>query len=74
MPTSRHGDPGKHRTARRPAGLRPVEIGEPDTHQPEFAAECRRQSDVAAKADAAECNLDALLERALTDLSDDTDR
>jgi hypothetical protein len=34
----------KHREALRAAGLRPVQIWVPDTRQPGFAAECRRQS------------------------------
>ena len=36
----------KHRDALRVAGLRPVQIWVPDTRQPGFAAECRRQSRV----------------------------
>jgi hypothetical protein len=35
------------------AGLRPVQIWVPDTRRPDFAKECRRQSRLAAKADAA---------------------
>ena len=34
----------KHRMALRAAGLRPVQIWVPDTRQPGFAEECRRQS------------------------------
>lgn len=34
----------KRREALRAAGLRPVQIWVPDTRQPGFAAECRRQS------------------------------
>ena len=56
----------KHRDALRAAGLRPVQIWVPDTRQPGFAAECRRQSlslaaDAAARAD--EAALHALLEQ-----------
>lgn len=56
----------KHQLALRAAGLRPVQIWVPDTRQPGFAAECRRQSlslvtDAAAKAD--EEALHALLDR-----------
>jgi hypothetical protein len=43
----------KHRDALRMAGLRPVQIWVPDTRRPDFAKECRRQSRLAAKADAA---------------------
>ncbi len=34
----------KHRQALREAGLRPLQIGVPDTRRAGFAAECRRQS------------------------------
>ena len=33
----------KHRDALRLAGLRPIQIWVPDTRQPGFAEECRRQ-------------------------------
>ena len=39
----------KHRDALRAAGLRPVQIWVPDTRQPGFADECRRQSLAAAR-------------------------
>ena len=39
----------KHREALRAAGLRPVQIWVPDTRQPGFAAECRRQSRTVAR-------------------------
>lgn len=56
----------KHRDALRAAGLRPVQIWVPDTRNPGFAAECRRQSllvanDAAARAD--EEALHALLDQ-----------
>lgn len=38
----------KHRDALRAAGLRPVQVWVPDTRQPHFAAECRRQSRLVA--------------------------
>ena len=34
----------RHRLALRAAGLRPVQVWVPDTRDPEFVAECRRQS------------------------------
>ncbi|MFZ2235960.1 MAG: antitoxin MazE family protein [Dokdonella sp.] len=40
----------KHREALRAAGLRPVQIWVPDTRNPRFAAECRRQSLAIAQA------------------------
>ncbi|MDB5943874.1 MAG: hypothetical protein JWQ13_3440 [Ramlibacter sp.] len=42
----------KHRDALRAAGLRPVQIWVPDTRQPGFAAECRRQSRIVARKEA----------------------
>ena len=39
----------KHRDGLRGAGLRPIQIWVPDTRQPGFAAECRRQSLVVAR-------------------------
>lgn len=47
----------KRCTTLRMAGLRPIQIWVPDTHQPGFAAECRRQSQLAAKADMADAEL-----------------
>ena len=61
----------KRRDALRDAGLRPVQIWVPDTRRPGFAEECRRQSRLAAAADAADAELDAFLDAALTDLLDD---
>ncbi len=40
----------KHRDALRAAGLRPVQIWVPDTRSAGFAAECRRQSRLIARA------------------------
>ena len=58
----------KHRDALRAAGLRPVQIWVPDTRRPEFMQECRRQSRLAAHADAADTDLQRLMDEALTDL------
>jgi hypothetical protein len=58
----------KRRNALRAAGLRPIQIWVPDTRLPGFAEECRRQSRVAAAADAADLDLDAFLDAALVDL------
>nr|WP_244513809.1 antitoxin MazE family protein [Methylobacterium sp. UNC378MF] len=54
----------------RAAGLRPVQIWVPDTRRPGFAEECRRQSLLVAEADAADRELNAFLDAALTDLDD----
>lgn len=51
MPTSVALRVQKRRTALRMAGLRPVQIWVPDTRGIGFAAECQRQSALAAKSD-----------------------
>jgi hypothetical protein len=61
----------KRREALRAAGLRPVQIWVPDTRRQGFAEECRRQSIVVAAADAADDDLDAFVDGALTDLGED---
>ena len=58
----------KHRDALRAAGLRPVQIWVPDTRGPGFAQECRRQSQLAAPADAADDDLQRLMDNALADV------
>ena len=60
----------KRRSALRKAGLRPVQIWVPDTRRPGFAAECRRQSELAAQADRADQNLLDFLDAALADTDD----
>lgn len=59
----------KHRNALRRAGLRPVQIWVPDTRQPGFAEECRRQSRLAAQADLADPDLLHFLDEALADVN-----
>lgn len=58
----------KHRDGLRKAGLRPVQIWVPDTREPGFAEECRRQSRRVAEADANDYGLDGLLDEALNDV------
>jgi len=58
----------RHREALRRAGLRPVQIWVPDTRRAGFAEECRRQSRLAAQADAADSDLQRWMDEALTDL------
>lgn len=60
----------KHRDALRMAGLRPIQIWVPDTRRPDFAAECRRQSQIASQADLDDSELQDFLDAALTDLAD----
>jgi len=68
MPASVGKRVQKHRDALRASGLRPVQIWVPDTRQPGFAAECRRQAKITATVDAADRDLDAILDAALADL------
>ena len=58
----------RRRDKLRAAGLRPIQIWVPDTRRPGFAEECRRQSLVVARADAADPDLGAFMDAALTDL------
>jgi hypothetical protein len=60
----------KRRESLRAAGLRPLQIWVPDTRQPGFAEECRRQSLLVAKADAADRDLEGFMDAALADLDD----
>ena len=59
----------KHRDALRMAGLRPVQIWVPDTRRPDFAAECRRQSRLVAKADMADTDMQHFMDEALANVS-----
>lgn len=70
MPIPTHQRVRKRREALRDAGLRPVQIWVPDTRRPGFAEECRRQSRLAAAADAGDVELNAFLDAALSDLLD----
>lgn len=58
----------KRRDALRRAGLRPVQIWVPDTRQPGFDVECRRQSQLAAQSDLADTELLAVMEAVLADV------
>lgn len=57
----------KRRSALRKAGLRPVQIWVPDSRRPDFAAECRRQARLAARADRTDLWLDTLMDEVLRD-------
>jgi len=54
----------------RAAGLRPLQIWVPDTRRPGFAEECRRQSRMAAAADASDGDLHDFMDAALADLDE----
>ena len=58
----------KHRDALRLAGLRPVQLWVPDTRRPDFTAQCRRQSRLAAQADMADTDLQQVMDDALADI------
>ncbi len=58
----------RRRDAMRKAGLRPIQIWAPDTRRPGFAAECRRQSGLAAAADRNDAALSEFLDAALVDM------
>ncbi len=57
------------RAAERAEEPRPVEACIPDIRQPDFAAECRRQSLAVAAADAADPELTDALDAILADLN-----
>lgn len=63
----------KHRAALRAAGLRPIQIWVPDTRQPGFSEEARRQCAVVAAADAGDRDLQDFMDAALLDLDNDGD-
>ena len=63
----------KRRLAMRMAGLRPVQIWVPDTRQPGFAQECRRQSQIASQGDVADADMERFMDAALADVGGWTD-
>jgi len=73
MPTPVTQRVQKRREALRAAGLRPLQIWVPDTRRPGFAEECRRQSQVVAKADMADMDMLDFLDAALLDLGDEAE-
>jgi hypothetical protein len=58
----------KHRATLRKAGLRPIQIWVPDTRRPNFAQECRHQSQLAAQADMADPNMQQFIDEAVADV------
>jgi Protein of unknown function (DUF3018) len=61
----------KRRAALRAAGLRPIQIWAPDTRQPGFLEEARRQSRLAAASDLADRDLLEFLDAGAADMSED---
>lgn len=58
----------KHREALRHAGLRPIQLWVPDTRDPGFAEECKRQAMAVAASDSKDAALEALMDEGLEDL------
>ncbi len=58
----------KRRSALRLAGLRPVQIWVPDTRQPGFAAQCNRQSKLAAKSDLGDAEMLQFMDAVLSEV------
>ncbi|WP_273757787.1 antitoxin MazE family protein [Bartonella sp. AU55XJBT] len=58
----------RHRNAQRKAGLRLMQIWVPDTHRPDFAEECRRQSRLVAKMDKSDTSIQLFMDQSLTDV------
>lgn len=63
----------KRRASLRAAGLRPIQIWVPDTRQPGFAEEARRQCAVVAAADAGDSDLLDFMDAVLPDLDGDVE-
>jgi hypothetical protein len=61
----------KRRAVLRAAGLRPVQIWAPDTRQPGFSEEARRQSRLAAASDLSDQDLLEFLDAGVADMSED---
>ncbi len=58
----------KHRNTQRKAGLRLMQIWVPDTRQPNFAEECRRQCRLVAKMDKADTSIQLFMDQSLMDV------
>jgi hypothetical protein len=69
MPKSLNDRVKARRDALRSAGPRPIQIWAPDSRVPEFAAECRRQSNLVAAAERDNTDLVRSLDAALDDIA-----
>lgn len=58
----------KHRASLRMAGLRPVQIWVPDTRQPGFTEECRRQCLVATKVDTTDTAMQRFMDESFSEV------
>ncbi|AHE96982.1 antitoxin MazE family protein [Thioalkalivibrio paradoxus] len=70
MPMSVNERVQKRRALLRASGLRPLQIWVPDTRQPGFVEECRRQSMVVARTDLDDPDVDTFMEGAPADADD----
>ena len=68
MPRSVSERVQKHRDALRANGLRPLQIWVPDTSQPGFDDECRRQAALVAHADARDTEMLEFIDATLSDV------
>lgn len=68
MPSSVSERVQKHRDALRASGLRPLQIWVPDTSQPGFDDECRRQAALIALADVADAEMLEFMDATLSDV------
>ena len=68
MQTNTKDQVQKNRDKLRAMGMRPIQIWVPDTRQPEFAAESKRQSKLAADADLNDQGLMNFMDAALADI------
>jgi hypothetical protein len=68
MQTNTKDQVQKHRDKLRAMGMHPIQIWVPDTRQPEFAAESKRQSKLAADADLNDQKLMDYMDAALVDI------
>ncbi len=58
----------QHREKLRKAGLRPIQIWVPDTRNPNFPSECKRQCKLVRKSDEKDKGLDQFLDDAFANI------
>lgn len=63
----------KRRDTLRRSGLRPIQIWVPDTRRKGFAAECHRQSKLAAESDIVDLELLNLMDNLLDDMYEESE-
>jgi len=68
MPSSVSERVQKHRDALRASGLRPLQIWVPDTAQPGFDDECRRQAALVSHSDAEDVEMFEFIDETVSDV------